>query len=183
MLSGDAWIDLDFISRERSLLLNQPLDAAYYLHSQVYKDHENINAIVHTHSIKSAALSCLRNNSIQPVHQNSCRFLLNTLYEKTYDGIATSQSDEAQRISNLLFQAANREVLVLANHGILTFGKTLAVAFDHAYYFERAVEVQFLAFKAGPVKLIDKDTAVKTSKQVLSDHNETIMLSFLAGAK
>jgi len=66
------------------LLMSQPLDAAYYLHLQIYSLNPHIRAIVHTHSQFVSLLTSLDQFKIKPVHQNSCRFLRNTAYDTEY---------------------------------------------------------------------------------------------------
>ena len=77
-------IELDFEKRTMELLMNLPLDAAYYLHSEIYKTCSNLRAIVHTHSRFVSSLTSLDNFQIKPVHQNSCRFIKNIGYDRTY---------------------------------------------------------------------------------------------------
>ena len=89
---------LDFKTRTFELLQNQPLDAAYYLHSEIYKSHPHLDAVCHTHSKYVSILSSLEKMEILLVHQNSCRFLKNVKIDEKYNGISTSQSDEGKRI-------------------------------------------------------------------------------------
>jgi len=43
----------------------------------------------------------------------------------------------------------DRAVLVMANHGVIVCGETVAEAYDHLYYFERACQVQLYAMWTG----------------------------------
>ena len=80
--------------------MTQPLDAAYYLHSQIYNRNSEIKAICHTHSNNVSALTSIKDFKLEMVHQNSCRFYSNLAYDREYGGIAESQSDEGARIAN-----------------------------------------------------------------------------------
>ena len=80
----------------------QPLDAAYYLHSQIYLHNPDIKAIAHTHSSSVSALTSIKDFKLEMVHQNSCRFYSNLAYDREYGGIATSQSEEGARIAGLI---------------------------------------------------------------------------------
>ena len=47
----------------------------------------------------------------------------------------------------------DKTVLMMANHGVATVGKTIAEAYDRLYYLERAAQVQLYAMWTGrPLK-------------------------------
>ena len=82
--------------------MEQPLDAAYYLHSEIYRANPDIKAISHTHSNSVSALTSIKDFKLEMIHQNSCRFYANIAYDREYGGIATSQSEEGERIANII---------------------------------------------------------------------------------
>ena len=54
----------------------------------------------------------------------------------------------------------------MANHGITTFGKNVAKAFDLLYFVERAAQVQMYAMWTGqPLKKIPEAVVAKTRAQ------------------
>lgn len=146
-----------------------PLDAAYYLHKAIYAKNDRIRAIIHTHSPAVSVLTAMASFQLKYVHQNSCRFIDNLTYDATYDGIATSQSDEAERVAGLI---GDSEVMLQAHHGAIIATTSLAVAFDHAYYLEQAAKVQVEWEKLSSEKqsLIDDNVAQATFKQL--EHNK-----------
>jgi len=158
-------VKLDFITRTSQLLMEQPLDAAFYLHSEIYAKYSHIKAIVHTHSQFVSTLTAMKDFRIKQVHQNSCRFYANISYDPKYDGIATSQSDEGKRVAELV---GDSEVMLQAHHGTIVYTDNLAVAFDHAYYIEQAAKVQIEWEKLRPEQqsLIEDDVAKATFKQL-----------------
>jgi len=162
-LTGD--VELDFVTRSGELLMELPLDSAYYLHAAIYAKNDRIRAIVHTHSPAVSVLTAMANFRLKAVHQNSCRFIDNMAYDVTYDGIATSQSDEAERVAGLIGES---EVILQAHHGAIIATTSLAVAFDHAYYIEQAAKVQIEWEKLPSEKqsLIDEDVARATFNQL-----------------
>ena len=59
-----------------------------------------------------------------------------------------------------------RSVLVMANHGVLACGKTVAEAYDRLYYFERACQVQLYAMWTGrPLKEVPTHVVARTLRQ------------------
>jgi len=60
----------------------------------------------------------------------------------------------------------DRSVLVMANHGVLACGKTVAEAYDRLYYFERACQVQLYAMWTGrPLKEVPAHIVARTLRQ------------------
>ena len=58
--------------------------------------------------------------------------------------------------------------MLLANHGILTTGQTVAQAFDELYYFEKACETYITALSTSKeLKIVTPEIAEKTFRKVL----------------
>ena len=177
IVTSKGLVQLDFKSRTIELLMLQPLDAAYYLHSQIYLHNPDIKAICHTHSNSVSALTSIKDFKLEMVHQNSCRFYANLAYDREYGGIATSQSEEGARIAKIIkgnegssqtqpnYELHIISVLLLANHGVIVASTHLAVAFDHTYYIERAALVQLQMQNSSSNKISD-DVAEMTFNQL-----------------
>eukprot|EP00058_Branchiostoma_floridae_P026942 XP_002612433.1 hypothetical protein BRAFLDRAFT_75452 [Branchiostoma floridae] len=87
----------------------------------------------------------LKDCTLRMIHQDSMRFYDNVAYDTEYDGFATT-GEEGPRIASKL---GDKIALILGNHGVLTVGQTVAVAFDHMYYMERVAMYQMLAMQTG----------------------------------
>jgi len=60
----------------------------------------------------------------------------------------------------------NNSLLLLANHGILTVGQTVADAFDKLYYFEKACETYMTALSTNAeLNVVDSKIAEKTAQE------------------
>ena len=61
----------------------------------------------------------------------------------------------------------NHNILLLANHGILTAGPTVAHAFDDLYYFEKACETYITALSTGKeLNIASPEVAEKTAQEI-----------------
>jgi len=59
----------------------------------------------------------------------------------------------------------NHRTMLLANHGILTTGQTVAQAFDELYYFEKACETYITALSTQKeLKIVTPEVAEKTAQ-------------------
>jgi ribulose-5-phosphate 4-epimerase/fuculose-1-phosphate aldolase len=71
--------------------------------------------------------------------------------------------DEAERLSTIL---GNKRMVMMGNHGFMTVAESLALAFDLAYYFERACRTYLTAKASGlELSVLSNDIAEKTAKQ------------------
>jgi ribulose-5-phosphate 4-epimerase/fuculose-1-phosphate aldolase len=75
-------------------------------------------------------------------------------------------SDEAERQARLM--SDGKSVLLMANHGVLVIGATIAEAFDELYYFERAAEMLLTCYATGkPLRFMPDPVAELTKRQWL----------------
>lgn len=88
--------------------------------------------------------------------QTALRFHGDVAYDDGYDGLVTGR-EEGRRLHELL---GTRHVLMLASHGVITVGRSVADAFFRLYYLEKAAELQLHAQSGGfAVQLIDDEVA------------------------
>jgi ribulose-5-phosphate 4-epimerase/fuculose-1-phosphate aldolase len=78
-----------------------------------------------------------------------------------FDGMGLD--DEAERLSTIL---GNKRMVMMGNHGFMTVAESPALAFDLAYYFERACRTYLTAKASGlELSVLSNDIAEKTAKQ------------------
>src|SRR6266853_99550 len=95
--------------------------------------------------------------------QTESGFLDASAYDDEYTGLAMDPA-EGERLARVM--GPDRSVLVMANHGVLACGKTVAEAYDQLYYFERACQVQLYAMWTGrPLKEVPTHIVARTLRQ------------------
>lgn len=138
---------------------------AINLHGQIHKLLPHAKCILHTHMPYTTALACLRNFEFLMLDQNACRFHQRIAYDRDYLGMALEAS-EGERVALVLGESKN--VLFLANHGVIVVSNSVAEAFDELYYLEKAAQLQVLALSTGrELAIIDDETASLVCKQWL----------------
>jgi ribulose-5-phosphate 4-epimerase/fuculose-1-phosphate aldolase len=71
--------------------------------------------------------------------------------------------DEAERLSATL---GNKRMVMMGNHGFMTVAESPALAFDLAYYYERACQTYLTARSTGlELSVLSDEVAEKTAKQ------------------
>lgn len=144
---------------------NAPDPTAWYLHAGLHAHVPHARCIMHLHSKYATALGCLQDNTLHPIDINAARFYGRVAVDPQFEGMALS-SDEAARQARLMVEG--KSVLLMANHGVLVVGPTVASAFDELYYFERAAEMLITCYATGkPLRLMPQSVAELTKRQWL----------------
>ena len=103
---------------------------AINIHGTIHKEVPNAKCILHVHSKYATALSCLKDPTLPPIDQNTMRFYNRVAVYDDFGGLGFEE--ESKKMANSI---GNRNILLLANHGILTAAPTVAQAFDDLFYF------------------------------------------------
>lgn len=124
------------------------------LHAAIYAARPDIGAVVHTHSARATALSCAR-RGIPPFHY---MVLLAGGPVRCAEHATFGTEALAQ---NCVAALADRRAVLLANHGVVACGTTLAAAVTLAFEVENLAGqyLDLLASGLKPVLLNERDLA------------------------
>lgn len=156
-----------------------PEITAQSIHLGMYKHRPDVNCIIHTHAVYSSILGTLKDPRIKMLHQTSTRFLENVAYDQDFPLMANQKSNqEGERLGKIL---GDKEVLLMGHHGLATVGKSVPLAFDLHYYFEKAAEIQILAYQSGqPLQFLPDDVVSATHGQMVDCQQMTSNAHFYA---
>ncbi|HEY3784791.1 MAG TPA: aldolase [Steroidobacteraceae bacterium] len=140
-------------------------DTARFIHMPVHRLAPQARCALHTHMPYATALCMLENPRLEMAGQSAIGFHDDIAYEEAYNGLAFDSS-EGERLARAL--GAN-SVLMLANHGVLVVGRSVAQAFERLYFLERACQAQVLALSTGrSLRLIPQGVVETTAAQFRS---------------
>ncbi|HVX18056.1 MAG TPA: class II aldolase/adducin family protein [Acidimicrobiales bacterium] len=141
---------------------NWPLNqAAFAIHSQVHAARPDVVAAAHSHSIYGKAFSSLH-RPLRALTQDACIFYEDHGLYDGYGGVA-DDLEEGKRIAAAV---GDTKAAVLANHGLITVGKTVDEALFWFVTMERTCEAELLAMAAGDPVEIDPAVAKDTHRKV-----------------
>ena len=136
--------DLILVTKENiSDLKNKPelIDpTAINIHGTIHQKVPHAKCIFHVHSKYATALSTLKNPTLPPIDQNTIIFFNRVSVFNEFGGLGFE--DESIKMATAL---GNKQHMLLANHGIITTGETIAEGFNYLYYFEKAAETYLTA--------------------------------------
>jgi len=140
-----------------------PDPTAWYLHSRLHARLPAARCVMHLHSKWATALACLADSTMPPIDMNTARFYGRVAIDEGFAGMALSDA-EGDRQADLLRD--DKMVLLMANHGVLVIGASVADAFDALYYVERAAETLLTCYASGkPLRVLPDDVARLTERQ------------------
>ncbi len=143
----------------------EPELTALCIHAPVHQNCPSARAVLHTHMPYATAMTMLEDQRLLPLHQTALRFWNEVAYDETFSGLAQDHA-EGERLAGLL---GERQVLFMANHGVLVTAPDIALAFDRLYYLERACQQQVQAMQTGrPLRLVGENIAGHTAAQYRS---------------
>lgn len=166
-------LGFDEITEDNLLLVDEDLrvlegegmpNPANRFHSWIYRAREDVNCIVHTHSLHTAALAMLEvplvvsQMDTTPLYED-CAFL------KDWPGVPVG-NEEGEIISRAL---GDKRAVLLAHHGQLVTGRTVEEACSLAVLIERAARLQLLAMSAGTIQPLDPQLAREAHDWTLED--------------
>ena len=135
---------------------------AFNIHAGIHRAHPRARCVLHTHMPYATALTMIEGGRLEPAHQTAMRFHGAIAYDDDFNGFAT-EAEEGDRMARLL---AGKEVLFLANHGVIVTGSTIGIAYDRLYYLERAAQAQCIAMATGrPLRTVTEEVARRTRAQ------------------
>lgn len=132
------------------------------IHSRVHRLKADAVCVLHTHMRYATWLSMVENGRLWPISQNGLRFYDRISYDEDYAGLATD-FEEGERLAGAL---GDNNIAILANHGVLVTGASVAEALYDLYYLEVSCEEQYRLASSGlPPRLIPDDVIAKTRDQ------------------
>jgi ribulose-5-phosphate 4-epimerase/fuculose-1-phosphate aldolase len=142
---------------------DSPDPTAWYLHARLHYQLPTARCIMHLHPKYATALGCLNDSTMYPIDMNTMRFFGRVVLDNDFAGMALSDK-EGDRVASLL--GAGKTVLLMANHGVLVCGRTVAAAFDDLYHFERAAETLLTCYATGKeLRIVPDKIAALTELQ------------------
>ena len=138
--------------------------AGFTIHSAIHMAREDLTCVIHTHTAAGMAVAAQK-NGLLPISQHALKFYGKLAYHG-YEGVALDLDERDRLVADL----GQHSAMILANHGLLTAGRTIPEAFNNIYYLERACQAQIAAMSGGAELLIpSKEVCEHTAKQFEGD--------------
>lgn len=144
---------------------NEVEDTAFFIHSRIHINVPNATAVLHTHMPHTTSLTLIENGRLEMCEQNALMFDDRIAYDDEYAGLALDES-EGDRLARKM---GNQSILMMASHGVVVTGDSVASAFTDLYYLERAAQFQVLARSTGGKLRAIADDVRQHARQQFAD--------------
>lgn len=135
--------------------------AGFTIHGTIHSALPEAHCVMHTHTTAGVAVASLQ-GGLQQTNFYSAQLHDMVAYH-TFEGI-TIHADEAPR---LLASMGNKPGLILRNHGLLSYGRTLPQAFAILWTMQRACEIQLATLSMGAPIPVSDAIAAKCTRDSL----------------
>jgi len=133
--------------------------AGFNIHSGVYMARPDINCVMHTHTRAGIAVA-ISARGLLPISQHALSVLDEVGYHE-YGGPGTLEEREDVGRS-----CGSANCIIMRNHGLLTLGETIPMAFKRMYYLELACQIQSAAVAGGEPLVMIRDEIVQATSEL-----------------
>jgi len=136
-------------------------ESALILHGQIHEQRPEINSVVHAHSIYGRSFSAT-GKTLRPLTVEATAFYDDHVVFGKIGGVM-NKMEEGKMVAEAL---ENKKAMVLANHGLLTVGKTVDEAAWWFIALERSCQTQLLAEAVCNPRELTDDEALRCYQEL-----------------
>ena len=130
--------------------------AGFNIHSGAYMARPDVNCVMHTHTRAGIAVA-ISERGLLPISQHALSVIDEVGYHE-YAGPGTLESRE-----DVGAGCARANCVILRNHGLLTLGETIPMAFKRMYNLEQACQIQTAAVASGEPLVMIRDEVIEAT--------------------
>jgi ribulose-5-phosphate 4-epimerase/fuculose-1-phosphate aldolase len=151
-------VKIDIAGKKLDVNNSHPVNpAGFTVHSAIHQSVSDAHCIMHTHTTTGLAVACTAGGLAQNNFYSAQLHGLVAYHD--FEGI-TVHADEAPR---LLKNMGNKPLLILRNHGLLTWAPTLPLALVRLWTLQRACDIQCMQASLGAAVAVPQAVAEKTT--------------------
>ena len=141
----------------------EPEISALSLHGPLHRRLPQARCVIHTHQPNITALTALKDQTVLMTHQNATMFHGVVSYVDTYGDLPLNSS-AGDTVADVM---GDTLVTMLANHGPMIVGTSIARAFQTLYFLDRVIDVQVRAMATGrELEIIAPTIVERMAKEV-----------------
>jgi ribulose-5-phosphate 4-epimerase/fuculose-1-phosphate aldolase len=148
--------------------------AGFVTHSAIHGHIPAAHCVMHTHTTSGSAVACLA-QGLSPDTFYGAQLHGRVAYH-AFEGV-TVDADERKR---MVASIGDKRVVILRNHGLLSWGETLEEAFMWLWLLQRACDIQIAAAAVGPLARLSEGVLAQTHLQAAGEQPEVCKVAFEA---
>jgi len=150
-----------------------PDRSAVCIHAPIHRLVPGAECVLHTHMPYCTALSQLEDMTLEMTGQSALFFLDKIAYDREYRGFADDVA-EGERMAAVM---GDKPILMMANHGVVVTGKSVAQAYHRLYFLERAARTQMFSMWTGQKRKFVSSAAVEKVRSQMGASDPQLKMS------
>ncbi len=146
--------------------------AGFVTHSAIHGRLPAAHCVMHTHTTTGSAVACLEDGLSHDSFYGAQ--LVGRVAYHDFEGV-TVNPDEQER---MLASIGDKRVVILRNHGLLTWGGTVEEAFVWLWVLQRACDIQIAAASVGRMRRLSSKVLAQTHLEAVAQQPEVCKAVF-----
>jgi ribulose-5-phosphate 4-epimerase/fuculose-1-phosphate aldolase len=146
--------------------------AGFVTHSAIHGHVQAAHCVMHTHTTTGSAVACLEGGLSHDSFYGAQ--LHGRVAYHNFEGV-TVNSDEQER---MIASIGDKRVVILRNHGLLTWGETVEEAFMWLWLLQRACDIQISASSAGRMTRLSAKVLAQTHLEAAGQQPQICKAAF-----
>ncbi|HEY1986841.1 MAG TPA: class II aldolase/adducin family protein [Terracidiphilus sp.] len=142
-------VDLD----GRQLAGSRKVTSEIGMHLAIYRQRQDVEAVIHSHPPIATAFAC----SGRALDEMFCQEAVMTLGSVPLAEYATTGTDEVA--DSLIPLISGHEAILLANHGAVTYGRSIFDAFQKMETLEHLAQIRLVSHQLGCARALEGEQA------------------------
>jgi ribulose-5-phosphate 4-epimerase/fuculose-1-phosphate aldolase len=135
--------------------------AGFVVHAAIHHAVPDAHCVMHTHTTAGLAVACSQ-AGLENTNFYSAQLYGMVAYH-AFEGITVHADEGPRLVANL----ADKRLMILRNHGLLSIGETIAQALARLWTLNRACEVQLATAALGAPRFIPDEIAARCTRDSL----------------
>jgi ribulose-5-phosphate 4-epimerase/fuculose-1-phosphate aldolase len=137
--------------------------AGFVTHSAIHGHVAAAHCVMHTHTTTGSAVACLASGLSHDTFYGAQ--LYGRVAYHDFEGITVNMEERARMLASI----GDKRVVILRNHGLLTWGESVEEAFMWLWTAQRACDIQIAAAAAGDLRRLSAQVQERTSVEAGGD--------------
>ncbi|MEO6408231.1 MAG: class II aldolase/adducin family protein [Burkholderiaceae bacterium] len=148
--------------------------AGFVTHSAIHGRIESAHCVMHTHTTTGSAVACsdagLSHDSFYGAQ------LQGRVAYHDFEGVTVNPAEQERMLASI----GEHRVVILRNHGLLTWGETIEEAFMWLWLLQRACDIQVASAAIGPMKPLTQLVLAQTRREAAALQPRVCFAAFAA---
>lgn len=148
--------------------------AGFVTHSAIHGNVDGAHCVMHTHTTTGCAVAGLEEGLSHDSFYGA--MLHGRVAYHEFEGVTVNPDEQTRMVRSI----GDKQVVILRNHGLLTWGKTIPEAFLWLWTLQRACDIQIASAAAGKVRRLADAVFDQATKEAGAAESAVVQMTYAA---